>query len=307
MPLTGIEYASKYVALDDTAFADGNPLSAHMLREMARAANHLNRKGEFLFRWLGSSFEYDLVNWGQISHGVMNPGVEWTPLLPITRVWVPKPPGCTALRMRIRAQITAGKTLEFFVANQYAPVPEDANIRSSERIVGSGSTGVYQFSDLPAKEEAGDELSFFVRTLIDPSSDTALNTGTYGGAASGTATMISATEFKDENLVSGWNIGTNNVADAGHYVVFTHPTTGAQIQVARITEMGLGNFSATDSLHFFPPATGIFAHRRTGGGVFAKAVGGQRFKTVNYCDYAIYQLPKLSLKSIAVYAKPRGT
>ena len=47
------ESATTYAGLDDAAFADGAPVSAHVIRTLARQVNRALERKSLVYRWLG--------------------------------------------------------------------------------------------------------------------------------------------------------------------------------------------------------------------------------------------------------------
>lgn len=286
------EVSEAFGALDDDAFQDGSPTSAHVLRELCRNGNRLIAKSSLMFRWIGDA----QTSGDNSGSGLGFAPFFWQHLINVPAMPVPKKYGATKMRVRVRAAITSGATVMVYVGTSRAPTP--AHIRSgSDQLnctgAGTGTVSVYEKADIPVRRDAGEVLSFYFRSYFDTS--TALATGTYGGNASGTVAFLIGNNFFDDTLTKndGWDTdvpSNTNLVDDGHFVLFKD-SNGALLHVAQITGTGRdlgfidnGSYTrTTDQLEFEPAARDI--------------------RNLAGSTYEIYQLPRIQMVSVAAYSQ----
>lgn len=163
------EIPAAYGGLDSTAFQDGMPYSAHILREMVRSANRLASKGQHLLNlvWLiEQAADPDAFPDGLI---VPAPAV-WTRFHPPVSVW--KKAGLTRGQVRFRARIEENVSVQFAIGTRAAPFdplnPVDRN--NIMTMVGDAGNDFDTYgSDLddpgiPLSESDFELIDFWMRT-----------------------------------------------------------------------------------------------------------------------------------------------
>lgn len=172
------EIATARGGLDDDAFVSGQPLSAHILREMIRQSNLQSRRSNPVFRWFGNG-----VGGGRTERAP----AFWQVALPCGEVVIRKTPGVGKLRCRVRVLADSGRRLEVALYTHRAG--GDLSLHSAV-VTGSG-TGSYVTADItvPCLEGDQDAVTVWWRALVDPSNDPVVTSANWSG--------LSATSFGD--------------------------------------------------------------------------------------------------------------
>lgn len=272
------EFSSKFGAVDDLAFTDGSPVSAHVLREMARNGNRLISKGDLLFRWVGAE---DDGTGESTSAGSSFAPPFWQYAIPVFPFPVLKRKGITQIRVRVRADIDSGLTLLFYVGTLKNPTPTPLATSNILTMAGTGSLAAYTKNDIEVREPAGEVLSFFYKYSVDPSSDALMNTATYGSPSAGTSSYNTGPFwFSDTGTPATWNTTTAEVHEGGHYVQFLDSNSVRETFIGEIR----GVVSATQLL-FWPECPNS--------------------QLIRGAKYQILKLPACKFVSIAVYGVDR--
>ena len=117
----GAEVSSAYGALDDEGFADGAPVTSHMLRELCRNGNRQRLKGDLMVQVLHRADEP--VDAGSAGLVLLYADANWQHILKAGSVAPRKKQGLTRARFRLRAEVTLDANLELFVVSQVRPDP----------------------------------------------------------------------------------------------------------------------------------------------------------------------------------------
>lgn len=274
------EVAGAWGALDDAAFTDGAPVSSHIFRELIRNGNRAISRGDLMFRWVGRADD----DGGEPRPGAGASHVPpyWQSLLPIPAYPVPKMAGLTEMRVRLRADVTSGADVEVAITTNAVPTLDSNTPVIS--ITGDGTLKAETNNSVRVQHGAGEILGFHVRALVDPDSDAAMVTATYGGLNTGT--VDNHTQFSFKDVGTTWNFAPANPATGGHYVYFTDTTNQAiRHGPAEIVGVGANNGGSTDELFFWPP------------------LADAQFLTGT--TYFIKKLPSMHLASVACYSVER--
>jgi len=296
MAIKSPEVASEMGMVDDTALADGEPVSAHILREMCRNANRLIAKSGVLFRWVVRADGSVGDGYGG---GITFPLAGWSHAIPIhpTGVQVPKRLGVTKMRVAVRAQIDADATVYMQIGTSARPFDENLALASQFVLLGTGSMAQYTIADIPLRPGQGENLTFHVRAVLDADTDPLMDQGVYGGPtvpADNTGTVTGTAgygTFVDSALTGGtlWNTTGATPSVGGHYVRFL-ATNNSMITVfhgpSRITGEIHGGL-AGKGLMFSPPDTSN-----------ASPISRLRGLT-----YEVRKLPSFRIGSIACYSQ----
>jgi len=215
------EQALELGFLDDAAFADNAAGDVWAERELVRNGNLLKARGGLVNRWLADAASADSSEAQGAALGVLWPF--WHLATQLDHFPVPKKPGLTRLRVAMRATIEVGRDLELQVASAGNGVAGDllANPPPGSTLVCAGSGARERYTgEFDVQTNAYELLSYYVRGLPDPDKDGLLDTGTYGGASSGTVSQMlwAAGVFWDN--ATTWNVTGSQVHLGGHYITF---------------------------------------------------------------------------------------
>lgn len=212
------EIPARAGALDDEAFADGSPASALVLREAARLANLLLARGGLIYR---CAYDGDLATEGPGAALSFAPPY-WQHLVPAPAIPVRKKYGVRAMRVRLRLVVTSGYRVMLFVGTDLRPSPVGVALADLTTVVGTGALQVVDL-EVPVREGRDEVLSFYQRALVDPSTDSLLDTATYGSPSSGVVDTNGEYFFTETGAT--WNTaGSAQVHLGGHYVYFSDAT-----------------------------------------------------------------------------------
>lgn len=239
------EVATEYGGLDDAAFDDGSPVSAHVLREMARNGNRLTGRGDLLAQW--NAYAEDGVD-GLRSVARMFAAPYWQFLLPIPILEVEKRSGVDTVLVRLRVLVEAGFSVLFFVGTSLRPTP--ANTRSADQVAVAGSASIQNVDiTVPVRRSRGELLSVYVRHVVNTTTDTLMDTATYGTPNTGVIPNTSTRGFGHFSYPGAtW---TNAIPSGGHYVNFSDATGREQRHVPSKIVAAYIN-SPIFELHFHP-------------------------------------------------------
>lgn len=273
----GPEFATSYGALDDECVADGEPVSAHVLRELCRNGNYLTNRGGFVFRWLGKA-----VTATEQGRALGYAPPFWRHIINVPQVPVYKPYRINQLRCRFRIVVTSGTLIQLFVGTTVRPSPEGTTIANVATVIGTGSVQVVDLT-VNCREAPGELLSFYVKGLTDPGNDAAMVTATYGSPNTGTVSALSNSLDTFQSVGATWNTSGNMVHNGGHYVYFTNSTGGTH----RHGPAEVRAVVSATQLAFWPPVNDL--------------------RALNGTTFTIRKLPDIQLQSIAVYGITRNT
>lgn len=231
------EYATALGGLDDAAFTDGSPLSAHVLRQLIRQSNMNASRSTCVYRYTGQK---------AIGAGVTYVPPFWGFATPQGAVPIRKAPSVRQLRVRIRATVESGRGIWFGVETQ------DHKFRWEDTlsVIGTGGVQAYDMS-VPVSSSADEWLAVYFRAQLDPTTDPVVTSASWSGlsaAAFGDGTWGTPTinpyvdvngfyyvaagpnfvhdgyvtaQFGDNGGARGWRIGTsdtNSIARSGLYL-----------------------------------------------------------------------------------------
>lgn len=270
------EIPTRFGALDDEAFTDGDEAAASLLREMARSTNLLVSRGDLIYRAAfdpntstegpGAALSYATPHW---QHFTPTPGI------PVRKKY-----GVRSMRVRMRLAVDSGYEIAVFVGTSVRPSPTGRSITESIKIGGSGSVDVID-AEIPTREARDEVLSIYYRAIVNPSADPLMVTGTFGTLNTGTVESNTAWEFTD--TAAAWNAsGGSQPHIGGHYVYFSDASGNTPVH-------GPAEIRATLSstqLGFFPP------------------LPNNQF--LRGSTYWIRKLPAVRLVSFAAYAVDRS-
>lgn len=291
-PFKAPEIATIHGALDDAAFTDGAPLSAHVARTLIRNGNRLAARGHLVFRHVAPGAVSPEAT---VYAGLAYAPSYWTKALPLVHPFpVEKAQGLTKLRMKIRADITTDAIVDFALCTSAygRRSPFDITSTGLLNMVGTGVPAPYTQADVACRKGDGEELGLYIKAQ-GHSDDPQLDFTTYGGVASGLATVRGTDYFF--RLGSQWNTsGSNgtaspqNLAEAGHRVAFYTNILGGGRLLHSAQIVGVGEPTGagrTDALFFWPPV----------------ATPSQ----IDQSRFVIYKSPDLQILSVAIYAQDR--
>lgn len=277
------EVATRHGALDDEAFVDGADGRAGIAREMIRDANAQVGREHLVFRWQARARVVGEVGEGQ---GLSSAPPSWQALLPLLPegMPVPKKHGLERLRVRIRAEIDDGRDVDLHLATSLSQAPTQGTGPTTV-LRGTGAIERYDVEGVPCRRGLGEELALFARGRVNVDSDDLLDTGTYGGVASGTVSSA-PTLYSIRVTGAGWNATGDRVHLGGHYLI-TRDASGAVLHgPAEIRAVGPDTGGGTtDELYFDPPA------------VQQMHLVGQTVE--------IRKLPQIRVVSVAIYTEDR--
>lgn len=283
------ELATRIGCLDDEAFAVDASADAWGLRELVRNGNTFLARGGLMFRELGNVAGTDTETQAQGAKlSTVWPIWQACLALPEQGMPVPKKPGLTQMRMRVRATITSGRTVLLQVGTRLRPFNDQVAYAQVLEMLGTGALAVYEKNDVEVDVAEGELLSFFAQTELDYENDPLLVTATYGGASTGTTYLSPRSLFWDQTLATPWNTTGAQVHLGGHYVLFR--STSADKRVlwgpCPIVEVYRESPGAGEALYFYPEPP-------------PELLGVE-------LDYQIRKLPEMRLHSVACYSVDRG-
>ncbi len=275
----GYEIAGKFGGLDDDCLADGEPVSAHVLREMLRNGNRLKAKGDLMFRYVARAD----TNAETGESKLWAPPI-WIHAINVPSIPVPKKAGLTKMRMKIRATIDNAANVAMYIGTSEKPTPDGRPSSEFLDLAGNGALQTYTFSNIAIREDAGERLSFYIKALVN-TTDSAMNTGTFGAPATGTVDGGAGNIGQFVEQGATWNRTGSTPANGGHYVYFWTDSgkTALKHGPAWIIDVGGQTGATTDTLYFYPYT----------------ALGVQM--SGSYFD--IRKLPSVKIHSIACYSQ----
>lgn len=269
------EIAARFGSLDDEAFVSGEPVSAHVLREMVRQGNYLASRGGFMFRWVGRNTTVT-----EQGRAISYAPPFWRHLLNSPAFPVTKPYGITSLRTRLRLIVSSGQLIQLFVGTHLNPSPHGAELSALTTVTGTGSMQVVDVTT-PCRVGPDEQLSFYVRALTDPTTDPLMVTATYGSPNTGVADRVYNTVDLFTRVGSTWNTAGNTVDIGGHYVYFTNATGGTP----RHGPAEVRGVNSATQLTFYPPAPDV--------------------RLIHGATFSIRKLPNVQVLSVATYGIDR--
>lgn len=270
------EIAARFGSLDDEAFVSGEPVSAHVLREMVRQGNYLASRGGFMLRWLGRNTTVT-----EQGRAISFAPPFWRHMLNSPVFPVSKPYGITSIRVRMRLIVSSGQLVQLFVGTHLKPSPHGANLSDFTTVTGTGAMQVIDFN-VPCRVAPDEQLSFYVRALTDAATDPLMVTATYGSPNTGVVDRVQNTVDLFTRTGSTWNVAGNTVDIGGHYVTFSNAAGGTPRHgPAEIR----GVLSATQ-LTFYPAAPDV--------------------RLIHGATFTLRKLPNFQVISVAAYGIDRS-
>lgn len=287
------EIPAAFGALDSDVYADGEPLDAHVARELVRSGNRLMCAGEPLvhFVWDAGTENGDEV-FGAIGYGYpfwiqITPG-------PLTRT---KMPGHEFAKVMIRFKLGAGEVGLIQVCTSKRPF--DANrAPDADNMLKLEGTGGFEWAELggiPLEKNADVEyITFWLR--CEPTS-TLGNAGVYGAPNTGTisAQPTDARKLQHDGAQT-WNTTGSTWATGGHIVVvkdgsgneLTEPRAIVAVEHGSYYSVGLGAQVVCQRLFVYP---------NWRDGIEQALIPGKTFE--------IYQAARWRITSISMYCQDR--
>jgi hypothetical protein len=109
-----------------------------------------------------------------------------------------------------------------------------------------------------------------------------MDEGAFSSGGNNTGFVTRSTQYTFGDDTSNWNVTGSNVANGGHYVVFSNTLSVAPVHgPAKIHSVVY-----SDELSFYPPT--------------------YREQSLTNCTYRIYKLPDVRLVSLVAYEKKRS-
>jgi len=203
---------------------------------------------------------------------------------------VEKAYGLTKLRQAVRIAATADMTVQLVLTTSHASrlTPDLVEKADSILYLGAGIDTIELATqeDVLCRRFRGESLGFYLRAVCDDATDPALDTGTFGGVATGTAIAFESDHFWCTG--AQWNINGGNVgasyARYGHRVVFKD-LSGAVLHNAMVIGPGPATGAGRSDSMFFTPSVDP--------------------NVINGSTFSIFQLPLVRVVSWVVYAQDR--
>lgn len=254
MSIFAVEIPSVFGAVNSTVAADGLPVSAQALREIARGGHRIIAQGEPLAQlvWDSSTDALDGVIPGALSgYGVAGvwQKIYWGPMI------VDKRPGLRTATAKVVAKITSAEAIYMQIATRGAPFNRTADIERVGNLitmVGSGSFTAYTKTGIPVDRGPMEGLDIYVQGA---STTTLIDTGTYGSPSSGTVDAIAQDTLLHHaatwDTVPAGGSTTGTLADGSAFLSFEDASGNYLVSPRRV----IGVISATQ-LRFTPSISG---------------------------------------------------
>lgn len=218
MSILSPEIGTTYGAIDSTAFTDGRPFGAHMLRSMIRGRNRLVAKGHEVFNLAWPVEQVDAGDSTMVyPFSVVAPPF-WVPMFP--PINVPKKPGLTSLRVFFTALINGSETIQVQVATRAQPFRDQSSAYTEFTADGDDDFDQYLCDAVPASADDYERIQVWFRGVP---SGTLVSTGTVGTPNTSTSSSMVISPNMVVLSSASWNAATsatNNLAENGTAVVF---------------------------------------------------------------------------------------
>ena len=209
--------------LDDTDFSADGEANAEAIYALTGAANRAKARGGLLMRQL-----WNVATTGENQGGALSFAWPfWHLATPVEAYPCFKKPGLTTMRFRVRGELTSGRRMLLQVATRARPFTREPPVGTDVadgnvvEIAGSGSFDVDTRDNMHLHPASQELISIFAKGIVDPGSDAAMSTGTYGGLQTGTVDQIFSDPGRFYDASSSWNTSGSQVHTGGHYVVFS--------------------------------------------------------------------------------------
>lgn len=277
------ESATTYAGLDDAAFADGAPVSAHVIRTLARQVNRALERKSLVYRWLG------VGNPSASSVSTFAPPF-WGQMTPCAEVPLFYRPGISRLRCRVRMMAEGaaagfhGIDIGYVTSRSPRGNLDDVGVTHSPNGL---TTTSYETFIIPVSIDGQDTLSLWWRANIE-GDEPLMSTATHGGINTGNnnGNSRSGSCILHTTLGTPWNVDQTNanaIQRNGHWIRFLYST----YEVGR-GEIRDGDNSAGELVNF----TRLF---------YEPTVDDWRRSSRSGTTWEIRQLPEVRLHSIAIY------
>lgn len=213
--LDEIEYASLYGGLVVESVEAGAFAHAHVLREIARNANRLAAKGNYLCSHFWKKAASD--DGDQRGAALSFLGPEWRRVL--GPYWAPRKQHLTTATVQIYARITDGITALFQVCGFSQPLQRSyRSVQGAPTVIeclGTGDWEWYTATDVPLGNEPLDSIELWGWSEDDAA---LYQDSVYGTPAAGTAELVTSTGFYDS--AGAWDKSAFSEANGAVTVVF---------------------------------------------------------------------------------------
>lgn len=280
------EVATSQSGLEDSAFSDGSPLSAHKVRVLAQSVNRSLQREAMVWRWLGDGLSVYVPPF-------------WSELTPCSRMPIFYSEGVDALRVRVRLEVEATSfnnvSLGCVTSRQLFGQLGATKVDVTPSGLGSSLTSTFA---VPVSGTGQDELTFFWRYNPD-GGETLLATGTYGGTSSGNFEfgdhILCSTE--DPSISAPWVTSQSgaSVQRSGFYALVS--ASSGQRLIAEIRD------GRQDVSWYYDGVSGVVSS--TLSALYFQPTFENITKSLGY-TYELRELPKAVLSSIAVYEVKNG-
>lgn len=281
------ETATTYAGLDDAAFVDGQPVSAHVIRTLARQVNRALSRKALVYRWLGNG------NANASNVATFVPPF-WGHMTPCGEVPIFYAPGISTLRCRVR-MMAEGATSGFHgIQLGYTTSRHPGGALDSGALTHTPngiSTTSYADLTIPVSIEGQDMLTLWWRAYL-LGDEPLMNTTTHGGANTGDNSYNSrAGACIMRNTYSSpstsWIVDPTNanaIQRNGHWI---RMLSSYGYEVAKL-EVRDGRADETEYVDY----------RRL---LFQPVTDDHRWGPGKGVTWEIRQLPQVKLHSIAIY------
>lgn len=280
------EVATSQSGLEDSAFSDGSPLSAHKVRVLARSVNRSLQREALVWRWLGDGASVFVPPY-------------WGELTPCSRMPIFYSEGVDALRVRIRLEVEATSfndvSLGCVTSRQLFGQLGSTKVDVTPSGLGSSLTATF---NVPVSGTGQDELTFFWRYNID-GGETLLATGTYGGTSGGAFEygdrLLCSTE--DPSISAPWVTSQSaaSVQRSGFYALVS--ASSGQRLIAEVRD------GRQDATWYYDGVSGVVD--ATLSTLYFQPAFENITPSLGY-TYELRELPKAILSSVAVYEVRNG-
>lgn len=234
--LKDIEYSAAFGALTPSAAEQAEFGHSHVLREIARGGHRVAGKGNYLSHmfWDKSGAGLEVVSARQFFAKQ-----QWSQVLP--PIHAQRKPNLRTAVVKLQARITEDAVVWFQVCTDSQGPRPDAPTSAPNMLecLGTGDWEWYTLEGIPLGPRNSETITLW---CIGGESVEVFDTGTFGTPASGTATLVAESGFRDAG--AAWN-STNFSLYAGAVSVRFLTSSGGVLLAARPVEG-----STTEDLHF---------------------------------------------------------
>lgn len=295
-----IEKSSRFGAIDSDALTDGQPVSAHILREMGRTTNFMIAKPQPVYQAVFNKSIGIYTPNGEVSDSFYyasqgrllvdtNMGAWRYAVQPIN---TPKVPGHTDLLVKMRGTFTSGTWYAHVQTYGNSNIHEVSN-ENTIRFTGSGeNTFISITGTVKARVESGERIGILFRKDMNIDDDALMNTGTMGSPATGTLAFALNGRWFFASPPASWVISTGSTISPipfdGHYLVVWTNSNKSTISLSPSPIVDAGEHYNSVSYIDVPNPYGA----------------EQNFFSMMY--FEIHRTPRLRLTSISIYSQERA-